>query len=71
LVHEAIFPGYGIPEYHTLSHEVGVVAHECHAKRLVMTHLLPGHIPAEQWFEHARLGFDGPIDIAYDLMKVV
>lgn len=71
LIHEAIFPGYGIPTYHTLSHEVGVVANKCRARHLVLTHLLPGEIPDEKWLDDARLGFDGPIDVAHDLMKVV
>jgi ribonuclease Z len=71
LIHEVIFPGYGLPTYHTLSHEVGVVAHKCRAKRLVLTHLLPGDISSELWQEHAALGFNGDIDVAYDLMKVL
>lgn len=71
LIHEAIFPGFGIPEYHTLSTVVGEVASRAAAKRLVLTHLLPGDLQDKEWFDHARLGYDGPITVGRDLLKVI
>jgi ribonuclease Z len=71
LVHEAIFPGFGIPEYHTLSTDVGEVASRARAKRLVLTHLIPGDRKDEEWLDHARQNYDGPITVGHDLLKVM
>ena len=70
LIHEAIYPGFGIPEYHTLSTEVGGVATAVGTKHLALTHLLPGHLPDEKWVEHVQAGFDGRITVGRDLMRV-
>lgn len=71
LIHEAIFPGFGIPEYHTLSTEVGKVASRARAKHLVLTHLIPGNRKDEEWTEHARQHYDGPVTVGHDLLKVL
>ena len=71
LIHEAIFPGFGIPEYHTLSTDVGGVASRARAKRLVLTHLIPGDRKDEDWLEHARQNYAGPITVGHDLLKVL
>ncbi|AYY13784.1 MBL fold metallo-hydrolase [Actinobacteria bacterium YIM 96077] len=71
LIHEAIYPGYGYPEYHTLSTDVGAVATRAGARQLVLTHLLPGHLPAVRWLEHVRPDYGGPITVGYDLMQVM
>ncbi len=71
LIHEAIFPGFGIPEYHTLSTDVGEVASRARAKRLVLTHLIPGDRKDEEWLDHARQNYDGPISVGHDLLKVM
>ena len=70
LVHEVLFPGYGFPDYHTVSTDVGSVATRAEAGRLVLTHLIPGHLPDEDWLAHARQGYDGPVSVAYDLMPI-
>ena len=71
LIHEAIFPGFGIPEYHTLSTDVGEIASRARAKRLVLTHLIPGDRKDEEWMDHARQNYDGPITVGHDLLKVI
>lgn len=71
LVHEAIYPGYGYPEYHTLSTDVGKVAAKANVGRLVLTHLLPGHLPPERWLEHVHPDFTGQVTVGYDLMQVI
>lgn len=71
LVHEVIYPGYGFPEYHTLSTDVGKVAAAAEVKHLVLTHLLPGHIEEEAWLDHARRDFDGPVTVGRDLLKIL
>lgn len=70
LVHEAIFPGFGIPEYHTLANDVGKVAAEAGVERLLLTHLLPGDRADHEWVELAGPGFDGPITVGQDLLEV-
>lgn len=70
LIHEAIFPGFGIPEYHTLSTDVGKVASKTQAKHLVLTHLIPGDLDDERWLEHAQQHYGGPITIGRDLLAV-
>ena len=70
LVHEAIFPGFGIPEYHTRSDEVGLVAKKSGVKTLVLTHLLPGNIDEELWFRDASREFKGKVIVGKDLLKI-
>lgn len=71
LVHEALFPGFGFPDYHTLSTDVGTVATRAGAGRLVLTHLIPGDREDHEWLDHARRGYDGPIEVGHDLLAVV
>lgn len=71
LVHEVIYPGYGFPEYHTLSTDVGKVAAAAEVGHLVLTHLLPGDLEEEAWLEHAQRDFDGPVTVGRDLLKVL
>ena len=70
LLHEAIYPGYGVPAYHTLAEDVGKVAAEAAVARLVLTHLIPGTLPDEQWLQEARGHFHGPAIVARDLLQV-
>ncbi|MER3390846.1 MAG: MBL fold metallo-hydrolase [Microcella sp.] len=70
LVHEALFPGYGIPRYHTTVDQVGAVATASGARHLVLTHLLPGHLPDEVWRHRIATAFDGPITVGSDLLRV-
>ncbi|WP_129710870.1 MBL fold metallo-hydrolase [Haloactinopolyspora alba] len=71
LIHEAIYPGYGYPAYHTLSSDVGRVAAKANARHLVLTHLLPGHLPDERWLDDVRLHYTGRATVGRDLMRVV
>lgn len=71
LVHEAIFPGFGFPEYHTLSTDVGKVAAEAEVRHLVLTHLLPGDRLDAEWLEHAAAHFSGPVTVGHDLLRIL
>ena len=71
LVHEVIYPGHGIPEYHTLSTDVGDVARRANAKHLVLTHLIPGDLPDSLWLEHVSQTYSGPITVGRDLAQIV
>jgi len=70
LIHEAIYPGFGIPSYHTLAADVGKVAARARAKHLVLTHLLPGHLPDEQWLRDISPHYDGPVTVGQDLLEI-
>lgn len=70
LIHEAIWPGFGFPEYHTLSKAVGKVAEQAKARQLVLTHLLPGDINDERWLEHAVAEYGGPVVVGRDLLPI-
>ena len=73
------YPGCGWPtiedkirdlaSYHTQPDQIGRVAQESRAKRLVLTHLMPGSDPAELGSAAAKR-FDGPITVGEDLMEV-
>lgn len=71
LIHEALFPGFGIPHYHTLATEVGKVAQRAGVDHLVLTHLIPGHLPDEQWIEAVKPDFDGRLTVGRDLLQVI
>lgn len=71
LVHEAIWPGFGFPDYHTLSTDVGKVAEQAKARQLVLTHLLPGNVEDAGWLEHAVAEYNGPVTVGRDLLRVV
>lgn len=70
LIHEALFPGHGIPEYHTSVHDVGGVAAAAKVSLLVLTHLIPGHLPDEQWRKIVQQSFQGEIIVGSDLLQV-
>lgn len=70
LIHEAIYPGYGIPEYHSLAEDVGRLSAEAGVKRLVLTHLIPGTLPESVWIDAASREYSGPIVVAQDLLQV-
>lgn len=71
LVHEALFPGYGFPTYHTTVDQLGEVATRAEAKHLVLTHLIPGHLPDEVWRARVARNFDGPITVGSDLLRLL
>jgi ribonuclease Z len=58
-----------LASYHTQPDQVGVVAAEARAKRLVLTHLMPGSVPDELRDAAAR-HYAGPVTIGQDLMTV-
>lgn len=70
LIHEALFPGYGIPDYHTSVHDVGRVAAAANVSLLVLTHLIPGHLPEEQWSQIVQQSFHGELMVGTDLLQV-
>jgi len=70
LVHEVLYPGFGFPDYHTVSTDVGAVATRTGAGHLVLSHLIPGTRPDEDWLAHARTNYDGPVTVGFDLMPL-
>lgn len=71
LVHEALYPGYGIPEYHTSSRDVGQVATRAGVQKLVLTHLIPGHLRDDVWLRDVEPTFAGEVVVGRDLMRVI
>ena len=73
------FPGCGWPtleekirdlaSYHTQPDDIGRVAAGADAKKLVITHLMPGSAPAELEQAAARR-YGGPVVVGQDLMEV-
>jgi len=73
------FPGCGWPtleekirdlqSYHTPPAEVGRVAADARAKRLVLSHLMPASTP-EDLLAAASQGYAGPVVVGADLMEV-
>lgn len=73
------YPGCGWPtieakiadlaSYHTQPDQIGVVASEARAKALVVTHLMPGSIPAEVR-DQAMRHYSGPVTIGEDLLRL-
>lgn len=70
LVHEALYPGYGIPEYHTSSRDLGQIATRASVGKLVLTHLIPGHLSDEVWLRDVEPTFAGEVVVGRDLMRV-
>lgn len=70
LVHEVLYPGFGFADYHTVSTDVGAVATRARARSLVLSHLIPGTRPDEDWLAHARTNYDGPVTVGHDLMPI-
>lgn len=71
LIHEVLYPGFGIPEYHTLSTDVGKIATAADVKRLVLTHLIPGDLEDEKWLAHVEQDYTGPVAVGHDLLQVL
>lgn len=71
LIHEALYPGFGFARYHTSVEQVGKVAASVEAGELVLTHLIPGHLPDELWHTAVARDFDRRIRVGHDLMRVV
>ena len=73
------FPGCGwasieekirdLASYHTQPPDLGRVAAGAQARQLVVTHMMPGSVPAEL-SEHARAHYKGPVVIGQDLLEV-
>jgi len=70
LVHEVLYPGFGIPEYHTSSRDVGDVARLACVGKLVLTHLIPGHLDDELWLRDVRPSFAGETIVGHDLLRI-
>jgi ribonuclease Z len=58
-----------LASYHTQPPELGRVAAGARAKKLVVTHLMPGSIP-EEIAGHAKSHYAGPVVVGGDLMEV-
>ena len=58
-----------LASYHTQPDQIGRVAREARAKKLAITHLMPGSDPAEVKAA-AEKGYGGPVVIGEDLMDV-
>jgi ribonuclease Z len=56
--------------YHTVSDQVGKVASEAGAGKLVLTHFVSPKFDEKSLLDEVRRDFDGPIIIDEDLMKL-
>ena len=56
--------------YHTVSDQVGKVATQCKAGKLVLTHFVPPKFDEGSLLDEVRQDFDGPVIIGHDLMKL-
>ena len=54
----------------TVSDQVGKVASEAGARKLVLTHLVPPKFDEKSLLDEVRRDFDDPIIIGEDLMKL-
>ena len=55
---------------HTVSDQVGKVASEAGARKLVLTHFVPPKFDEKSLLDEVRRDFDDPIIIGEDLMKL-
>lgn len=69
LIHEALYPGFGISSYHTLATDVGQVATEASVKHLVLTHLIPHDMPDSRWLELVG-DIDCDVSVGVDLLRL-
>lgn len=70
LVHEALLPGFGIPEYHSSAADVGRIARTAGVSHLVLTHLIPGHLDDELWLREVTPEFQGRVTVGADLLRI-
>lgn len=77
LVHEAmlsldtayfdnVFPPAYLPSSHTSPEQVGEVAAEANAKRVILSHYQPTNLPDSQWLDKITKSFSGEVTIARD-----
>jgi ribonuclease Z len=77
LVHEAYVggssasgAGWSIRDYHSSAMEAGEAAEKAKVKILVLTHLIPGSAPEQDFMDEAKKAFNGKIIVGHDLMVV-
>jgi ribonuclease Z len=77
LVHEAYVGGssgsstrWSIHDYHSSAREAGEDAEKAKVKILVLTHLIPGNAPEQEFLDEAKKAFSGKIIVGRDLMVV-
>ena len=56
--------------YHTISDQVGKVASEAGAGKLVLTHFVPPKFDEKSLLDEVRQDFKGPIIVGEDLMRL-
>ncbi len=59
----------GVASYHTLSSEVGRVAHEADVRCLALTHIVPPDADRQGLIDDARRDYLGPVVVGEDLMR--
>ncbi len=59
-----------VASYHTLSGEVGGIAQEAAAKRLVLTHFVPPEADRDRLLRQVSKDFEGPVILGEDLMRI-
>jgi ribonuclease Z len=62
--------GWSIYDYHSSAREAGETAEKAKVKVLVLTHLIPGDAPAQDFLDEAKKAFHGKILVGRDLMVV-
>lgn len=61
---------HNVASYHTLSSEVGKVAHEARARCLVLNHFVPVKFDKSALLAEVRCDYAGPVVVGEDLMRV-
>ncbi len=54
---------------HTVIEDVGPIAERARVRTLVLSHLVPGNWPAEEW-QRAKNGFSGTLVVGQDLDRI-
>ena len=54
---------------HTVIEDVGPVAERAQGKTLVLSHVVPGNWPADEW-QRAKEGFTGTLVVGEDLQRI-
>jgi ribonuclease Z len=77
LVHEAYVgqsssssERWSIHDYHSSAKEAGEAAEKAKVKILVLTHLIPGNAPEQEFLNEAKSAFSGKIIVGRDLLSV-